>query len=259
MYTRKGQIDMTEQVQILSEWLKDAQNITAFTGAGVSTESNIPDFRSAGGVYETIEKKYRRQPEVLLSHDFFMQNPNVFYDYLREYLLFPDAQPNDAHKAFATLERMGKLTAVVTQNIDGLHTKAGSKRVFELHGSVYRSHCMSCGKKYGLNTILQTSSIPKCSCGGMIRPDVVLYGEGLNQKVVEGAVHAIERSDLLIVAGTSLAVYPAAGLIEYFHGRHLVLINISETSYDSRANLCIHAVAGKILRVAMEVAHFQLT
>lgn len=247
-----------EQLQKLAEWLETSNRIVAFTGAGVSTESEIPDFRSAGGVYEAIQKKYRQQPEVLLSHAFFMQHPDVFYDYLREYLVFPDARPNDSHKVFAALERQGKLSAVVTQNIDGLHTKAGSKTVYELHGSVYRNHCMACGKKYGLDAILNTSSVPRCDCGGIIRPDVVLYGEGLDQPTVEGAIHAMEQADLLIVAGTSLAVYPAAGLIDYFRGNHVVLLNKSETPYDRRAALCIHAAAGKTLRAAMELAHLKI-
>lgn len=243
-----------EEVDTLAAWLKASERIVAFTGAGVSTESDIPDFRSSGGVYESIREQYGQEPEKLLSHDFFMRNPVVFYDYLRRYLVFPDAVPNDAHKAFAMLERQGKRIAVVTQNIDGLHSKAGSQTVFELHGSVYRSHCLSCGKRYGLDVVLAAQSVPRCACGGMIRPDVVLYGEGLDSATVEGAVRAIERADLLIVAGTSLAVYPAAGLIDYFHGAHLVLLNKSETPYDRRADLCIHDAAGATLHAAMERA-----
>lgn len=248
---REGAAKM-EEMETLAAWLKTSERVVAFTGAGVSTESEIPDFRSSGGVYESIRKQYGQEPEVLLSHDFFMQNPAVFYDYLRRYLVFPDAEPNDAHKAFAMLERQGKLSAVVTQNIDGLHRKAGSQTVYELHGSVYRNHCLSCGRRYGLDVVLEAPSVPQCACGGMIRPDVVLYGEGLDSATVEGAVRAIERADLLLVAGTSLAVYPAAGLIDYFHGEHLALLNKSGTPYDRRADLCIRAAAGATLRAAME-------
>lgn len=249
---------MDDELQQLAAWLKISTRIVAFTGAGVSTESEIPDFRSAGGVYEAIQKKYGQQPEVLLSHDFFLQNPDVFYDYLRAYLVYPNALPNDAHKAFAALERLGKLSAVVTQNIDGLHTKAGSQTVYELHGSVYRNHCMTCGKRYGFDAVYKAPAVPRCDCGGIIRPDVVLYGEGLDQQTVSGAIRAIEQADLLIVAGTSLAVYPAAGLIEYFHGNHLALLNKGETPYDRRADLCIHAAAGKTLRAAMELAELNM-
>lgn len=249
---------LLSEMTALSEWLQTSRHIVGFTGAGVSTKSDIPDFRSAGGVYESIQKRYGQKPEVLLSHDFFMQNPAVFYEYLRHYLIFPEAKPNDAHKAFAALERLGKLSAVVTQNIDGLHSKAGSEAVYELHGSVCRNYCMRCGKRYGLETILESSDIPHCACGGMIRPDVVLYGEGLDSATVENAVRAITQADMLIIAGTSLAVYPAAGLIDYFHGRRLVLLNKSETPYDSRAALCIHAAAGVTLRAAMEQAGMKI-
>ncbi|MFT8888009.1 MAG: NAD-dependent protein deacylase [Ethanoligenens sp.] len=247
-----------DEITTLADWLMTSQQIVAFTGAGVSTESNIPDFRSAGGVYERIQEKYGREPEVLLSHRFFMQNPKTFFEYLREYLVFPDAEPNDAHRAFAALEREGKLSAVVTQNIDGLHSRAGSKTVYELHGSVYRSYCMSCGKQYSLESVLEASDVPRCMCGGIIRPDVVLYGEGLDSEIVTGAVRAIEQADLLIVAGTSLAVYPAAGLIDYFQGKHLVLLNKSETPHDRRADLCIHAAAGVTLRAALEKAQIKI-
>ncbi len=243
-----------DTIATLSDWLKTSRHIVAFTGAGVSTESNIPDFRSSGGVYEAIQKEYGEQPEVLLSHDFFERKPSVFFQYLRRYLIFPDARPNAAHFAFAELERRGTLEAVVTQNIDGLHQKAGSKTVYELHGSVYRNVCVKCGKEYGLEKVLMAPDIPRCACGGIVRPQVVLYGEGLDSRTVEHAVSAIMRADMLIVAGTSLAVYPAAGLIDYYREKRLVLLNKSETPYDSRAALCIHDAAGATLKRAMAAA-----
>lgn len=243
-----------QPIDTLAAWLKTSSYIVAFTGAGVSTESDIPDFRSAGGVYESIRKAYGEPPEVLLSHTYFLAHPDRFYDYLRQYMLFPDAQPNDAHRAFAALEHAGRCAAVVTQNIDGLHARAGSHIVYELHGSVYRSRCMQCGRAFGLADIETGPGVPRCPCGGLIKPDVVLYGEALDETTVENAVRAISQADLLIVAGTSLAVYPAAGLIDYFSGPHLALINKSETPYDGRAGLCIHAAAGATLRAAMERA-----
>ena len=205
-----------------------------------------------------IKDRYGEQPETLLSHEFFMEKPDIFYDYLRKYLIFENAQPNKAHLSFAALEKAGKLLGVVTQNIDGLDSKAGTKAVYELHGSVYRSHCMSCGKKYGLDTIMSSSAIPKCTCGGIIKPDVVLYGEGLNEETVEGAIGAISKADMMIVAGTSLAVYPAAGLIDYFEGNKLVLINKSSTPYDSRAQLRLYDAVGKTMDAAMREAHLSL-
>lgn len=243
-----------QQTETLAAWLKDAAHIVAFTGAGVSTESDIPDFRSKGGVYESIQRNYGEPPEVLLSHNYFYSHTARFYDYLRKYLLFPDARPSGAHMAFAALERAGRDVTVVTQNIDGLHIKAGSRKVFELHGSVYRSHCTSCSRAFGLADILNGGEVPRCACGGVVKPDVVLYGESLDEATVDGAVRAIARADLLIVAGTSLAVYPAAGLIDYFEGPRLALINKSVTPRDSRAGLCIHAAAGATMRAAMESA-----
>ena len=243
-----------DRIAELAGRIKKASKITAFTGAGVSTESDIPDFRSAGGVYEKISREYGRQPEELLSHGFFMEHPDIFYDYLRKYLIFPDAKPNLGHRTLAALERAGKLVGVVTQNIDGLHQAAGCKKVFELHGSIYRNTCLRCGRKYGLDYILAASGVPRCeSCGGTIKPDVVLYGEQLDDSVVMGAVEAIERADMLLIMGTSLAVYPAAGLIDYFRGDDIVLINKSKTPYDGRASLVINDNAGKTLKAAADI------
>lgn len=243
-----------DRIAELAGRIKKASKITAFTGAGVSTESDIPDFRSAGGVYEKISREYGRQPEELLSHGFFMEHPDIFYDYLRKYLIFPDAKPNLGHRTLAALERAGKLVGVVTQNIDGLHQAAGCKKVFELHGSIYRNTCMRCGRKYGLDYILAASGVPRCeSCGGTIKPDVVLYGEQLDDSVVMGAVEAIERADMLLIMGTSLAVYPAAGLIDYFRGDDIALINKSKTPYDGRASLVINDNAGKTLKAAADI------
>lgn len=243
-----------DRIAELAGRIKKAGKITAFTGAGVSTESDIPDFRSAGGVYEKISREYGRQPEELLSHGFFMEHPDIFYDYLRKYLIFPDAKPNLGHRTLAALERAGKLVGVVTQNIDGLHQAAGCKKVFELHGSIYCNTCMRCGRKYGLDYILAASGVPRCeSCGGTIKPDVVLYGEQLDDSVVMGAVEAIERADMLLIMGTSLAVYPAAGLIDYFRGDDIVLINKSKTPYDGRASLVINDNAGKTLKAAADI------
>jgi NAD-dependent deacetylase len=240
-----------EKTAELARRMSKSHRIVAFTGAGVSTESNIPDFRSAGGVYDSISRAYGRPPEVLLSHDFFMEHTDIFYDYLRKYLIFPDAEPNDGHRVLAALERAGRLSCVVTQNIDGLHSKAGSKAVCELHGSLYRNTCMHCGRSYGLDYILGCEGVPKCkSCGGTIKPDVVLYGEQLESDVVDRAVKEIGRADMLLIMGTSLAVYPAAGLIDYFRGSELVLINKSSTPYDGRAGLVINEAAGKTLKAA---------
>ena len=244
-----------EDIENLASLLKAAKHIVAFTGAGVSTESHIPDFRSSGGVYESIQREYGRQPEVLLSHSFFASHPDIFFDYLRKYLVFPNAQPNDAHRTLAQLEQAGRLTAVVTQNIDGLHTKAGSRRVCELHGSLYRNYCVQCGKTYGLDFVLAAKGVPHCAqCGGIVRPDIVLYEEPLDSRVVEEAVAHIAAADLCLVMGTSLAVYPAAGLLEYFRGGNLVLINKSATPYDRRARLVIHEAAGKTMRAALDAA-----
>ena len=228
----------------LQEIISSSDNIVFFGGAGVSTESGIPDFRSVDGLYN---QKYDYPPEEILSHTFFERKTQYFYDFYREKMLFLDAQPNSAHKKLAELEKAGKLSAVITQNIDGLHQKAGSKNVFELHGSVHRNYCQKCGRLYNAEFIKNSSGIPRCECGGIIKPDVVLYEEGLDGETIEGAVDAISKADCLIVAGTSLNVYPAAGFIRYFRGRHFVLINLAKTQADSLATLVIHDKVGKVL------------
>lgn len=245
-------MDLIEQ---LAGLLRSARHIVAFTGAGVSTESNIPDFRSAGGVYDSIRRKYGQPAEVLLSHSFFEAHPDVFFDYLKKYLIFPDARPNDAHLTLARLEREGKLTAVVTQNIDGLHTRAGSRKVCELHGCLARNYCVRCHRAYDLDFVCKIDGVPHCTeCGGIVRPDIVLYEEALDERVVDDAVAHIAAADLMLVMGTSLAVYPAAGLLNYFRGDTLVLINRTPTPYDGRAQLIIHEAAGKTMRAAVEAA-----
>ena len=233
-----------EKIEQLQQMLDQSRHVVFFGGAGVSTESGIPDFRSTDGLYH---QKYPYPPETMLSHTFYQQHPEEFFTFYRDKMLYPNAKPNAAHKKLAELEQAGKLTAVVTQNIDGLHQAAGSKKVFELHGSVLRNYCESCRKFYPLEAILHSSGIPRCSCGGIIKPDVVLYEEGLDQNVMEGAVQAIAAADMLIIAGTSLVVYPAAGLIRYYRGNRLVLINQSSTSADSAAALVLHEAVGKVL------------
>lgn len=228
----------------LEQMIGESKRIVFFGGAGVSTESGIPDFRSVDGLYN---QKYKYPPEVILSHSFFENHTESFFDFYREKMLYLNAEPNAAHERLAQLEHEGKLSAVVTQNIDGLHQKAGSKNVFELHGSVLRNYCRKCNKFYSAEYIQKSKGVPRCSCGGVIKPDVVLYEEGLNQKTLYGAVNAIERADMLIVGGTSLAVYPAAGLVNYYTGHRLVLINKSVTSLDSRADLVINGSIGKVL------------
>lgn len=237
-------------ITTLKSMIKDSGRIVFFGGAGVSTESGIPDFRSENGIFDAI-RKFGERPEVLLSHSFFMQNTDRFFSYYRSALLVTDVEPNNAHLALAELERQGKLTAVVTQNIDGLHTKAGSKNVYELHGSIYRNCCMNCGKSYSAEDLLDMPTVPRCSCGGIIKPDVVLYEEGLDEDTLRGAMTHIMRADMLIVGGTSLGVYPAAGLIDYYRGNKLVLINKSKTPYDSRADLIINDSIGKVLNSAV--------
>ena len=239
----------TESKQ-LKELIASSKRIVFFGGAGVSTESKIPDFRSADGLYQ--QNRYPYPAEVMLSHAFFMSHTKAFYDYYVHEMIYPNALPNAAHIALAKLEASGKLTALITQNIDGLHQKAGSKHVLELHGSVLRNRCMTCGKQYDLNAVLShQGDIPKCDCGGIIKPDVVLYGEGLDDAVVNEAIDAIARADLLIVGGTSLVVYPAAGLLRYFRGKHLVLINKEEITADHLAELVIHAPIGEVLKEAI--------
>ncbi len=240
---------MDEKIQRLHDILSESDNIVFFGGAGVSTESGIPDFRSVDGLYHM---KYRYPPETIISHSFFLRNPEEFYRFYKDKMLAPDAKPNAAHLALAKLEEMGKLKAVVTQNIDGLHQAAGSKKVYELHGSVLRNYCTRCGKFYDMPYVKNANGIPKCSCGGTIKPDVVLYEEGLDQPTIEGAVAAIANADTLIIGGTSLVVYPAAGFIDYFHGRHLIVINKSSTPRDRMAELVISDSIGEVLKQATE-------
>lgn len=230
-------MDSREKKETLKQWIKESGRIVFFGGAGVSTESNIPDFRGVDGLYH---QKYKFPPEVILSHSFYKAHTEEFFEFYREKMLFPDAEPNAAHLALAKLESVGKCTAVITQNIDGLHQAAGSKKVLELHGSVLRNYCSRCGRFYGLEAVLGSEGVPRCECGGVIKPDVVLYEEGLDQQILQEAVRCIREADMLIVGGTSLTVYPAAGLIDYYGGRRLVLINKSETGMDSRADLLLN-------------------
>ena len=235
---------MTESVKKLKEWVDNACGIVFFGGAGVSTESGIPDFRSTGGLYH---QEWADPPEVILSHSFYKSNPEEFFRFYRAKLLAPEAKPNAAHRKLAEWEAQGKLTAVVTQNIDGLHQAAGSRRVYELHGSVRRNYCERCRKFYDFDFILRGQGVPRCSCGGTVKPDVVLYEEGLDQDTLNGAVRAIAAADLLIIGGTSLNVYPAAGLINYYRGGRLVLINKSAVARDLDAGLVITDPIGEVL------------
>ena len=228
----------------LKEVIENSSNIVFFGGAGVSTESGIPDFRSVDGLYN---QKYKYPPETILSHSFFMTRPGDFYDFYRDKMICTSAKPNKAHLALAELENQGKLKAVVTQNIDGLHQMAGSKTVYELHGSVLRNYCMKCHKFYDISIITETEGIPKCKCGGIIKHDVVLYEEGLDDKTVTGAVKAIAKADVLIIGGTSLNVYPAAGFLNYFSGSRIVLLNKGVTPFDSKADIVIRDPIGQVL------------
>ena len=228
----------------LQKIIDDSTNIVFFGGAGVSTESGIPDFRSADGLYH---QKYKYSPEQVVSHSFFMKYPEAFYEFYKDKMMCLDANPNAAHNKLAELESSGKFNAVVTQNIDGLHQKAGSKTVYELHGSIHRNYCMKCKKIYDANYVKNQNGTPYCECGGMIKPDVVLYEEGLDGNVINAAIRAIASADTLIIGGTSLVVYPAAGFIDYFHGKHLVVINKSETGKALNAELSIHAPIGEIM------------
>lgn len=239
---------MEDKIQELTNIIKNSNNIVFFGGAGVSTESGIPDFRSADGLYSS---KYERKfsPEEILSHSFFYSHTNDFYKFYKDKMIYTNAKPNYAHIVLAQLEKMGKLKAVITQNIDGLHQMAGSKNVFELHGSVHRNYCTNCYKSYELDYIINSQDIPKCeTCGGIIKPDVVLYGEPLDNDVINGALNAIKNADTLIIGGTSLVVYPAAGFVDYFRGKNLILINKSSTPYDNKANLVINNSIGKVLK-----------
>ena len=233
-----------DKIEVLQQMIDESEKIVFFGGAGVSTESGIPDFRSVDGIYH---QKYDYPPETILSHTFYMRRPEEFFRFYRDKLIYPDAKPNAAHKVLAQLEQEGKLKAVVTQNIDGLHQAAGSKKVLELHGSTLRNYCEKCHKFYGIDAIMNSTGIPTCDCGGRIKPDVVLYEEGLDQGMIEKSVQAIREADMLIIGGTSLVVYPAAGLIDYYNGNKLVLINKSETSRDSLADLIITDSIGEVL------------
>lgn len=233
-----------EEVWKLKQWIEESENIVFFGGAGVSTESGIPDFRSVDGLYH---QQYKYPPETMISHSFYQRNPEEFYRFYKDRMIFRDAVPNRAHRALAKLEEQGKLKAVITQNIDGLHQAAGSKEVLELHGSVHRNYCTRCGKFYSLEEVMAAEGVPKCTCGGIIKPDVVLYEEGLDQHTLSKSVQYIRHADMLIIGGTSLVVYPAAGLIDYYQGNKLVLINKSVTSMDSRADLVLSGPIGEIL------------
>lgn len=234
------------KIQQLQEIIDNSDNIVFFGGAGVSTESGIPDFRSESGIFKSLEK-YGDTPENLISHSYYMDHTEEFFEYYKDTLVFNDAEPNAAHLKLAELEKSGKLKAVITQNIDGLHQKAGSKEVLELHGSVHRNYCQICNKSYDLDYILESDGIPRCDCGGIVKPDVVLYEEPLNNAVLNFSVDYISQADTLIIGGTSLIVYPAAGLINYFNGKNLVLINKSETPYDNIASLVVNDAIGKTL------------
>lgn len=235
-------------ISTLRSWIQESNRIVFFGGAGVSTESGIPDFRSVDGLYH---QKFDYPPETILSHSFFFSHTAEFYKFYREKMLVTDIQPNRAHLALATLEQQGKLSAVVTQNIDGLHQKAGSRQVYELHGSVHRNYCRKCRKFYTAEDLMELDLVPKCACGGTIKPDVVLYEESLDDDCITGAVNAIAAADLLIVGGTSLTVYPAAGLIRYYRGHRLVLINRDETPYDREADLIFRESIGDVLSAAI--------
>ena len=242
---------MNTEIEKLTQILRDSNNIVFFGGAGCSCESGIPDFRSASGLWNE-KLKINLTPEQLVSHTMFMKYPKEFFEFYRDKLIYPDAKPNAAHIALAKLEEMGKLKAVVTQNIDGLHQAAGSKHVYELHGSVLRNYCVKCHAFYDEKFILESKGVPTCTkCGGNVKPDVVLYEEGLDDNVLRGAIAAISKADTLIIGGTSLVVYPAAGLINYFRGKNLVLINKSSTSADNKADLVIHDSIGKVLSEAI--------
>lgn len=239
-------------IENLSKIIKESKNIVFFGGAGISTESNIPDFRSSNGLFnEKLNVTFT--PEQLVSHTFYMKYPEEFFKFYKSKLIYPDAKPNSGHLALAKLEEMGKLKAIVTQNIDGLHQMAGSKNVFELHGSIHRNYCVKCREFYDVKFILESNGVPTCTkCGGAVKPDVVLYEEGLDDIIIRGAVDAISKADTLIIGGTSLVVYPAAGLIDYFRGKNLVLINKSSTSADSKADLVINDSIGKVLSEALK-------
>ncbi len=242
---------MEEKLKKFKSWIDQCDNIVFFGGAGVSTESGIPDFRSADGLYN---QQWPEPPEVILSHDYFTAHTQQFYNFHRQKMIFTDAQPNAAHLALAKLEQMGKLKAVITQNIDGLHQAAGSKNVWELHGSIHRNYCLRCHKQFDLDFILSSQAVPLCpDCGGIVRPDVVLYQEQLDTQVINAAISAIKNAQMLIIGGTGLSVYPAAGLVDYYRGDKLVLINNSPTSRDHIADLIINNKIGEVLKSCVEI------
>lgn len=239
-----------EATDQLKKLIAQSKRIAFLGGAGLSTESGIPDFRSEDGIFKAI-REFGYPPETLLSHSFFLRHTDVFYAYYKKYLLYPGAKPNKAHVALAQLEADGKLTAVITQNIDNLHQMAGSRNVLELHGSVYRNFCMRCGKSYPMEFVRESAGVPHCDCGGLIKPDVVLYEEGLDMRIVQNAISHLRKADMLIIGGTSLTVYPAAGLVDYFDGDSLVVINLSETHQDARATLTVREKIGEALSAAL--------
>lgn len=241
---------MNEKWQQLKEWIDGSSNIVFFGGAGVSTESGIPDFRSVDGLYN---QQYKYPPETIISHSFYVRSPEEFYRFYKDRMLFTDAKPNAAHLALARLEETGKLKAIITQNIDGLHQMAGSKEVLELHGSVHRNYCSRCGEFYDLDYVVRSEGVPHCTCGGVIKPDVVLYEEGLNNHTLQKSVDYIRNADMLIIGGTSLVVYPAAGLIDYYRGNKLVLINKGATSRDSQADLVITDPIGEVFKAVVKL------
>ncbi|MCD8223319.1 MAG: NAD-dependent protein deacylase [Clostridiales bacterium] len=238
------------EIEQLKQWIQESDNIVFFGGAGVSTESGIPDFRSVDGLYN---QKYDYPPETIISHSFYVRNPKEFYRFYKDRMLFTDAKPNAAHRALAALEAQGKLKAVITQNIDGLHQAAGSREVLELHGSVHRNYCTRCGKFYSLQQVIDAEGVPTCDCGGTIKPDVVLYEEGLDQRTLQRAVDYIRNADVLIIGGTSLVVYPAAGLVDYYRGSKLVVINKTVTPRDNFANLVVSGKIGEVFAQGMDV------
>ena len=240
------------KTDILKEMIAESHCICVLTGAGISTESGIPDFRSENGLYKT-KQEYGAAPEVILSRTFFDEYPDIFYDYYKKNFLVTEAQPNRAHRALAELERRYKLYCIATQNVDGLHTKAGNKYVYELHGSIYRNHCMKCKKEYPVEYIIKSQGVPKCSCGGIIKPDVLLYEEPLNGELMDIVVNKVIQADMMIVCGTSLNVYPAASFPYYYKGSRLVIINKSETQLDGEADLVIHESLGDVLGEAVDV------
>ncbi len=244
-----------ENIKEFAELIKKSNKIVFFGGAGVSTESGVKDYRSEDGLYNTV-KEYGVSPETILSHTFFMKKTDVFYDFYRKYFIVDNVQPNKAHKALAELENMGKLRGIVTQNIDGLHQAAGNKKIYELHGTVFSYHCMRCGKRFSLDEVRGDilDGVPKCGCGGIVKPDVVLYEESLYEDTINGALEAISEADLLIIGGTSLSVYPASSFVSYYRGNHIVLINRTETHMDKKATLVFRNKIGDVLSAAVTEA-----